>query len=428
MPRSNSIHDNAAAGSDDDSESEIMDEIVRAMSSELRRARGQLDRVHVEKDDLQRELDDVRLQLRAAKEGQEHKGKRGISNSQHDQARREVDRLKREKDEENAEHAKAMEEVVSKLAKQKEKYQDAKAALRESQSVLAKLQDAAASAVAELSGTHVELPRKRKREEDPEEGAGIAESRSNQQPVAPETAGSNFNVTTSRKGQTTPHSGSSKTSSARKSNLRGFLGIVDGEQFVTPSMNHCASHHGQNWDKLMACKTMYCAQGSIIWSSGSAMRCLHFRPAHRYTFETRAHDPCLHDSSTLYPGEVRELFWSDNKNNVYCGTFRCASVAEVPVQELLELRMTERHSLLKRLVKRLQTRGVFVPAHNGSTKADFLRDLYLDGTLLVRCHSLEYVGRNEQVSEVFAQFGSKNSASVNTTVTKSQKKKRQRQT
>ncbi|KAH9913771.1 uncharacterized protein B0H18DRAFT_157766 [Fomitopsis serialis] len=256
MPRSNSIHDNAAAGSDDDSESEIMDEVVRAMSSELRRARGQLDRVHVEKDDLQRELDDVRLQLRAAKEGREHKGKRGISNAQYDQARREVDRLKREKDEENAQHAKSMEEVVSKLAKQKDKYQDAKAALRETQSVLAKLQDAAASAVAELSGTHVELPRKRKREEDPEEGAGFAESRSNQQPVAPETAGSNFNVTRSWKGQTTPQSGSSppksKTSNARKSNLREFLGIVDGEKFVTPSMSHCARHRGQGWDKLMA--------------------------------------------------------------------------------------------------------------------------------------------------------------------------------
>ncbi|KAH9829542.1 uncharacterized protein C8Q71DRAFT_400266 [Rhodofomes roseus] len=142
-----------------------------------------------------------------------------------------------------------------------------------------------------------------------------------------------------------------------------------------------------------------CAQDNIIWSHRSSKRCLFVFPAHSYSFSTQALE--LHDyESWMRPGETRELCWSMKKTHYYCGTFRCSNVVNLPIQDVAELGLTE-----KNIVKRSKTYGVFDQLNTVLSKADLLRDLHLDGTLLVRCHALEYVDWNNRVSDMFARFG-----------------------
>ncbi|KAH9829543.1 uncharacterized protein C8Q71DRAFT_400271 [Rhodofomes roseus] len=182
---SSTIHDNAhaqvIAESDD---SDIMDEVVRALSIELKRARVESDRLRAEKDKLQRELDDARLRLSDVEDGREQKVKRD-DRSLYEQARREIDKLVQEKDEQNAKHVKEMEDLVQKLTRRKEKCRNVKAALEESRNALTTLRSAAASAIAELSVDGVSTSRKRKREDDdeghPETTEGGSEARESPQ-------------------------------------------------------------------------------------------------------------------------------------------------------------------------------------------------------------------------------------------------------
>ncbi|KAH9829541.1 uncharacterized protein C8Q71DRAFT_789788 [Rhodofomes roseus] len=201
-------------------------------------------------------------------------------------------------------------------------------------------------------------------------------------------------------------------------NIRQFLVISPGETLKEPSLQHCQMLRGkQNWEALITKlrsvhldRTMkYCVEDSIIWCPSSSMRCLFVHPVHCYQPETHTFRPFDYNGF-IKPGETRELCLSKGDTSFYCGTFRCAEASHLRTEDLIQLGVANQDRLFGYLVTRVMTLGSSVPPAGGASRSRLLRNAYLDGTILVRCHSMEYIGRNSTVSTFFVRCAGDGSA------------------
>ncbi|KAH9913770.1 uncharacterized protein B0H18DRAFT_157720 [Fomitopsis serialis] len=255
MSRANSTHDNAAAGAE---EPGIMTEVIRAMSSELRRARTEQDRLHAENERLQQELDGACLTLRALREGEDEKSPT-VDHTRYsklyEEARQEIDRLTQERDGERSHHEVAMEEIQGKHLKLKDKYKAAKASLAEHKTELSRIRNATANAFAELSEVRAPSSRKRKeRTEDDHTPIITQEAKAKRrqtlesQPDLPASEAGPAVHTQALTIQDT-HANLSKDTL----DVRSFLDVNQGEILKEPSLRHCQWLSGhEKWTDFKA--------------------------------------------------------------------------------------------------------------------------------------------------------------------------------
>ncbi|TFY59991.1 hypothetical protein EVJ58_g5417 [Rhodofomes roseus] len=217
--------DNPDAGSDSD----IMSEVVRVMSSELKRARVEQDRLCEEKERLQQELNDAHTQLCVMKKAQEQQSERlgGDSNAKrYEKALRKIDRLE-----------KSLEEMTEKLTKVQDKYKNSKASLREARTELDRLRAATAVDVSKVPETGESHSLKRKaRTEDGETPARLDSRHVTELPMPAEKQLQTLTVSYEKD----------------LANIRQFLVISPGETLKEPSLQHCQMLRGkQNWEALI---------------------------------------------------------------------------------------------------------------------------------------------------------------------------------
>ncbi|KAH9925174.1 uncharacterized protein B0H18DRAFT_389678 [Fomitopsis serialis] len=334
MSRANSTHDNAAAGAE---EPGIMTEVIRAMSSELRRARTEQDRLHAENERLQQELDGACLTLRALREGEDEKSPT-VDHTRYsklyEEARQEIDRLTQERDGERSHHEVAMEEIQGKPQE------------------LSRIRNATANAFAELSEVRAPSSRKRKeRTEDDHTPIITQEAKAKRrqtlesQPDLPASEAGPAVHTQALTIQDT-HANLSKDTL----DVRSFLDVNQGEILKEPSLRHCQWLSGhEKWTDFKAklasarldLQTIYCPPESIIWSPRSTMRCLFIHPLHCYVSETRSYRPFDY-KAFLGSGQTRDVcllqkLEDGDATGCYCGTFRCVGASNLSFHDVCQL-------------------------------------------------------------------------------------------
>ncbi|KZT64418.1 hypothetical protein DAEQUDRAFT_610833 [Daedalea quercina L-15889] len=309
-----------------------------------------------------------------------------------------------------------MQQVLEECTKLKDKYKKKKALLAEANSELEQLRASAASSAARTSLERRERnSRKRKatnEDEQPIDTVTVQRVHLNYQ-EAPRAEQGDAHVVI----------GDEPVATAAKdpreivkrdldvSNIREFLGVSSSDILKEPSLEHCQRLTGKDkwtelhtklWTARIDRQMKYCADDSIIWCPRSSMRCIFVHPVHCYTPETQCYRTFDY-RDFMRQGETKDLCLSKGITSLYCGTYRCIAVSDMHMAELFQLLLTNQIGLTTYLVNRVMVLGPFTSPASGASKSQVLLDAFMDGNILVRCHRLEYVGRNSAVSAFYAQ-------------------------
>ncbi|KAI0725107.1 hypothetical protein C8Q72DRAFT_854603 [Fomitopsis betulina] len=424
MPRSSS----AAAA---DSDMIIKDEVVRTLGSELTKLRAAQGQLQTENERLLRELEETRVSLRALEEKQKKRAEAVedvVPSTVHERILREFEDVIREGSNERAEHRLAMEESAAKYRKLQEKYNSKKESAQAAQAELERLQELTATAVKQLSGAGEYRLGKRKyrADDDSEQGESAStetrsQDRQQEQPQLELPRGKPVPLALPRRIKPPIREPSLTGLSGDALGVRKFLDIRPGDQLSEPQLDRYDQARGNNcWldihSKLLKAKLersfKYCPIESLIWCTRSNVLCMLMHPAHAYVSESRSYKK--HDyTEHMRPNTSRDICVSKGGNPAtfyYCGTFRCVSTSELTTQDLVKLGMPPQGAWLDALVNNISVFGNFSPPKDGLSRRQFLRQSYSEGKILVRCHMLEYVARNEAVSKIFAECTSSASA------------------
>lgn len=158
-------------------------------------------------------------------------------------------------------------------------------------------------------------------------------------------------------------------------------------------------------------KVQKCISDMTIWSPYEDLsRCILVYPAQLYNFHTCAPEPPTDRKVCKdWPrvGESRDLCFSTGGTWYYCGTYKCTGMSILRLEDLCKLDGSRSYALFNSLAQ--QTPRVLGGEFQRSTAKTMgaitkaLRDLYWDGTLLIRCYGFQLVGYDEKVKAAFVK-------------------------